>query len=378
MKNKILAFIILSVLLLTSCVSDLEPVHESDSSESIVSDYANEKDHSSTSNIDEYLSSNDGVIFDETSIDDEASVDDEPSVDDETSVGDESSIDDETSVDDENSQNNNEVSGNETPNNSIFLYIPAYDGNNEYYEASGFVSSTLHGVNVDVETVVYNHLVNQTKSHDVLSEESFTYVYSELAYKTSDSTDPGSFYSIYDVYRNAQYKVKYLHDTDFLVFHSKKYNPDDSFPQMTESEVRSIAEAHLSKIVSKDILDNLEFRNMSIDALGRYALMYSRYIEGYDTDETISIWVDRSGEVSAFNGMNIGKYNHIQIPQKEQIEIAYSELVKKIEGLPFDNIRCVGTMITTDTMGRIYLEIFINFKTDMYDENGGEVLIRIS
>lgn len=65
----------------------------------------------------------------------------------------------------ENSQNNNQTNGNETPNNSIFLYIPQYDGNNEYYEASGFVSSALHGVNVDVETVVYNHLVNQTKSH---------------------------------------------------------------------------------------------------------------------------------------------------------------------------------------------------------------------
>ena len=114
-----------------------------------------------------------------------------------------------------------------------------------------------------------------------------------------------------------------MHDTDIISYYHRPFNADDSYPLMDEMGVKEIAETFLKNIVSEERFNTFAYSGMTMDALGRYALSYIRYVEGYPTDEVLSVWVDRCGDVSGYNGYNLQKYDSIEKTiSKEKLDVA--------------------------------------------------------
>lgn len=253
-------------------------------------------------------------------------------------------------------QSSNEV---QTLTERVYLHVPS-EGM-ETIITTDFKVASEYGLYTKKEYIEYDDMKNST----VLSPEGQTlkYVYSNCKKKNDLSEDLGTYYSRYDVYENEEgVTVEKLHGSEIVAYYFKPYNRDTNYPEMNESQVREIAEQFLKENVSENVLGNFEFDHMGTDALGRYSLLYQRYVEGYRTDETISIWVDRNGQVSGYNGYNLGKYDNLdeRITQKD-ISSSEKLLINKLNSMNEQDLKCNGIRLITDTTGNLFLEMYVSY-----------------
>ena len=243
-------------------------------------------------------------------------------------------------------------------NERVYLYVPSEAITT--ITTTGFKTASEYGLYTQTEYVEYDDMKNST----VLSPEGQTLQYrrSDCKKKSNSSEELGTFYSRYDVYENGEETVRKLHGSEIMVFYSRSFNSDTNYPEMNETQVREIAEQFLKENVSEDVLNNFEFDYMNTDILGRYALLYRRYVEGYRTDENISIWVDRDGRVSGYNGYNLGKYdNRDESITREDISASEKLLLNKLDSMNEQDLKCNGIKLTTDTAGNLFLTMYISY-----------------
>lgn len=204
------------------------------------------------------------------------------------------------------------------------------------------------------------------------------YKYSDCTMKDGTSNEIGDFYCIYDVYTSEEEEVMYLHDTDIISFYHKDFNPDENYPLMEENEVRKIAEDFLKSIIPGETLETFTYERMTMDAIGRYSIFYTKYVEGYATDETISVWVDRCGTISGYNGLNLKKYETLNaVIEREQLDSAYEFLVSTISAMGLLELEYYEPTIITNTSGELYLEVSFTYVDEEGIGYGETALVKI-
>ena len=242
----------------------------------------------------------------------------------------------------------------------IFLYMPSMNAADQSV-LDQFKPGSDYGVYTALSTQTFDELSN-AKIQPAFSAQTFEYVESVCYLKNSTSNEYGSFYSVFDVYRNGEDEVKCLHGTNKIAFYFTPYEQSASSLKISESSAKSIAEDFILNIISQNQFDKFTYLGTSIDALGRYAVCYARYISGYATDETIAVWVDPNGHVSGYNGYHVGKYDSLTDQlTKEKLDASHELLLSKIESLNLSVERYDAPCITTSTDGKLFLQVNVHY-----------------
>ncbi len=205
--------------------------------------------------------------------------------------------------------------------------------------------------------------VRETIKIDFFGDKEFNYSYSECRKKDVESKEYGDFYSIYDYYECENEKVGFLRETELLCVYENNnffYDEHDEYPEKSIEEVVMIATDFLLEFMSDEYFMEFKMDVESYDAYAsnnRYKLKYLRYIEGYCTDESIEITIDRAGNVESYKALNLKKYEATKDDiTKEKLEAAENAIIAKINKI--ENIKIFKwgrPYIVTNTSGDIYM-----------------------
>jgi len=208
------------------------------------------------------------------------------------------------------------------------------------------------------------------------------YKNSEVCLKNDDSEEFGSFYCITDEYSSDDRKlrIRCLHGTDVIANYFKKLDHvtrNDRNASLTDEDMQKIAWNFLKTLYSKEFLDNYSFERVERDdQLNTVFVFYGRYVEGYRTDESIMLMITGAGTPFSVNVSNMGKYNYTDPVTKKDLDAAKEILVEKVAslnrpGLPHSE---KAMMLTTDTSGKVYLEMRFTFTVGEEGEKSMESL----
>jgi hypothetical protein len=240
--------------------------------------------------------------------------------------------------------------------------VEGVDANN------GFADSATVGVYTNKTEEYFEEMVESIKKLPFDNDKEFKYHKSECAYKTSDSQEYGTFYSIYDVYKCGKEKVAYLHGTDLLCFYSASNADIDGItsPVQSNEAAKSAADTFLLTFLSQAELD--KFNAISLENSNYvfpYTVKYTRVIEGYKTDEELWIFFDTDGNFRGYNGYNLKKYdNLLDRISKEKIDAAKAALMQNISANVKKAFSYEEPRLTTDTSGNVYLEMEYMYTND--------------
>lgn len=258
--------------------------------------------------------------------------------------------------------NTSDSEENEVKSDKIFLI--AFSEGISLDTFKNFKDSAEFGLNMSLERTQLTD-IEATKKHPIDSKKTLNYSYSEVIPQVGATTNSGKFYSVYDFYVLDDEKIAFLHDSDTVCFYTKPYNPDEGYPIMSEDRVKEIADSFLLTMISEQFFSNFEYEGMSTDILGRYALLYKRYICGYPTDETISIWIDRSGEISGYNGYNVNKYNTLVTNISDTaINLSADALLSELKSLELTGFKSAQPELTTNSDGVVFVSIKFSYESN--------------
>ena len=260
-------------------------------------------------------------------------------------------------------------------NERIFLSASMEGGT----ATSGFPDSTTHGVYVGKSSEVFEDMLNKTKTLSFNKDKKFTYESSNFTYKTSQSQERGTFYSVYDLYRSEKEEIMYLRGTDLLCFYyvSGGGIEDISLTSYSKDAAKSAADTFLLKFLTKEKLK--DFDKITIDDTSKvfsYTVQYTRSIEGYETDEELWLFFDKDGKLNGYNGYNLSKYDNLADSiTKEKLDAAKEALLEKLSASEKTDFQYEEPKITTDTSGNVYLEIQYSYIIDGSDVRNAEIAL---
>ncbi len=223
------------------------------------------------------------------------------------------------------------------------------------------------GITNIFETEILENVAT-TKSSIVNGKPDLSYTHSNCAKKNSLSNEYGSFYSCYDAYQSDDERSEYLHGTDLLCFYFLSSDAfDETDTPIQEADAKSRSEIFLRDLLSDKIFSKFTFDHISFSPLmGEYDVLYIRYIYGYATDETLSVFINSAGQVSSYNGRNVKKYDHlIDKITKEKLDKTHRAILDEIDSLALKNTTVFDPSITTNNDGIVYLKV--GFKCDRSD-----------
>lgn len=195
----------------------------------------------------------------------------------------------------------------------------------------------------------------------------FTYAYTEVF--IDKNQDPVPFYGSYDVYRNKANELMYLKGTDTLGFLFRTFDSKLSNGKgISEDKAKTVAEEFLKTIMPEEKFSQFTRVKVAPVQINRVPFIYVRHIEGYETDEFLSVMVHPCGEVSSYNGMNLYKYDTLESKiKKEDVEQAERELRAHVDRLNLKNAEQGSVTIVTNSQGKLFLRLFVEHDMDSND-----------
>lgn len=251
---------------------------------------------------------------------------------------------------------------NEIKSDKMFLITFSEGASSDVF--TNFKDAEEFGLNFSLETAQLID-VGATKKHPLDAQKELHYSYSEVMPQDRLTIKEGAFCRVYDFYVLNDEKFGFLHNSDTVCFYTKPYNPDVEYPIMSEDMVKVIADEFLLTVISEPVFSNFEYEGMSTDVLGRYALLYKRYVCGYPTDETISIWIDRSGTISGYNGYNVKKYNSLINSVSElKIKLSADALLSELKSLDLADLKIAQPELIANSDGVLFVSIKFSYKSN--------------
>ena len=264
-------------------------------------------------------------------------------------------------------------------NQRLFLIPTTYSV--ERLPAEEFGSASAHGLDTASEYKVFDDMARETRVDPFDDQREIVYEKSDCYYLKDGSEEYGTFYSIYDIYKVGYTQYHYLHGTDILCkffVYGDVGETEKNIPT-SEEEAKKITDDFLDSIYGKGFSSEYELLTIhGKNSVDLYSVVYVRVIEGYKTDDTIAVYIDHSGKISAMNAPNVNKYEYLKdIISKEKVDEAKDILVEKLETYDLKNLQVVGTGITTDRVGNLYLKLRYSHTVE-YSNTPLEELVYIS
>ena len=243
---------------------------------------------------------------------------------------------------------------------------------------SGFEIASDHGFYTSSENKVLEDVKKTVKSP--FTSKTVEYLHSDCA-KTENATEKlGDFYSIYDVYNSEEEELTYLHGTN--TFCGYFYRENVFFEPnitLTKTEALNVAKAFLLKFLSEDQIAKFEAPTIEGPSqVFMYTISYVRKIAGFNTDETIKVFISFSGKVVGYNGDNLNKYDgYIDSITEKSVTAAKNALESKINSLGLKEASLGSPTITTNAYGELFLKRRVTYTNDEGFEVVNEYLINI-
>jgi hypothetical protein len=255
-----------------------------------------------------------------------------------------------------------------TPKEDLFLISTSESGSQLAEQSSAFKSAITHGIGSSSHTVAIDSLKNKTKNPFSDGTE-FTYKQSEVKYKSAGSTEIGSFYSQYDVYTTQNKRVEYLTDSNLITYYSDSNSKANGQQQCTDETLLKSANDFLKKCIPESELLQYTCSETTFTVAGMTGIEFTRYIEGYKTDDILIVYFGDDGSIKSYNGSEACKFNSVSTKiTKEKLDTATAKLMEKIEALELANLTHGDPVLTTNTSGEVFIEIWIRY-TDAQNTN---------
>jgi CRISPR/Cas system CMR-associated protein Cmr5 small subunit len=238
---------------------------------------------------------------------------------------------------------------------------------------TGLVSNASLGVHTTSEYKKFEELKGTTKTFPGV-DGIFVYYESRCLLKGEKSGEYGSFYSIYDTYKNQdnpKEEFEVLRGSNIITGYLKNDYQSGAFKEISEDDLKGAANDILLKMIGREKLSEFVYSKIENVANLLHAVIYEKYIEGYVTDEAIMVLFSGPGEFVAFKCENSGKYDSLSKSiTKKALDEAHSALKEKIV-----SIKDLGTVtktyapcIITSTDGKVFMEMKVGYKhPDGYD-----------
>ena len=188
--------------------------------------------------------------------------------------------------------------------------------------------------------------------------------------KRSDS------FGTYDVYTDGtKAEFSFLYNTDLLVGANMFKNYCDPGPEnewIDEKEAIAVADSFI-----KNHLENFSEYQMDYfkysECEGIYTITYFRPLNGYKTNDKISLWIAVNGEIERFFFHNLNRYADAKISESAYKE-AQDKLISRLdEKFGKDKYTVIGYCLTKDDEG--YMELLVNVEYYFFGtERAGDVL----
>lgn len=229
-----------------------------------------------------------------------------------------------------------------------------------------FADSTEFGLYTKVENRMFDD-VNKTIVSPFTSQR-LDYMHSQSSIKTNKDDAIGTFYSVYDEYNCEHENLLYLHGTELLcMYFYREDHPIRTTIDLGEDEALKLANDFLLSFLSEEQIAKFERPVVTDETAGSfmYYVTYTRKVAGFDTDEFIMVFISLSGKVTAYNGMNLDKYDSCADKiNADTVNEAKKALEAKIRSLNLTDCSMRSPIIVTNTSGELFLRIDTAYSDD--------------
>ena len=247
------------------------------------------------------------------------------------------------------------------PKEDLFLIATSESGSEVPKRASEFQSASAHGIGISSRRSELDQL-KQTSKSPFNNGVQYVYDYSNIKATSEVDGTQGTFYSRFDVYSNGSEQVEYLADSNLIVYYSGSGKAQGE-QQCSEEELLQTARDFLQKCMGAEALSKYTYSGMDPDVYGMTTLAFNRYIEGYKTDDVLSVFFADDGSVLGYNGRNACKFDAVTAKiTKEKLDGATAKLMKKINALELVNLTHGNPTLTTNTSGEVFIKIWIRYE----------------
>ena len=275
-------------------------------------------------------------------------------------------------------ENNEKVEVKEDPEPEVRIFSQINSESDISKGDSSFVSTESLGLYTDKVYRVFDDLKDKTKTFSGFEGE-FVYYRSRCMLSGVMPGEYGSFYSVYDIYKNKndpREEVDLLHGTNTIVSYSN-IDTSGSLEEKDDNKLKETARKFLLNTMNEEKFNEFTFVNCETSLAPRFhGISYVKYINGYATDEAVFIMVSPSGEtVMGYNGYNVGKYDTLESTiSKEALDTAYDALKEKIASRDGTATVIHDPRIITNTEGKVFLQINYEYK-DLKGNVSGETIV---
>lgn len=256
------------------------------------------------------------------------------------------------------------IEGNIQNENYKYLVVQSEGTDKKICEV--FVNATEYGLYTAVEKKVFNEVEKSIISPFTSQRLDYQYSNCSKNKNEADSIDP--FYSVYDVYNTERENLIYLHGTELLCQYFYREDSSQGLEMtLSRNEALEIANDFLLSFLSKDQIAKFEPPVINEEPSGTfmYTVSYVRKVAGFDTDETITVFISLSGKVVGYNGNNLDKYDsYVDTIKADKVNEAKKALETKIQSLNLSNCSIHFPIITTNTSGELFLMIDVEYSDD--------------
>lgn len=247
------------------------------------------------------------------------------------------------------------------------------------YSSSDGVASTAHdgfdnagkyGINSPHTELILDEMVG--KKVDFGEYKGLVYKKSETKAVSEISKKKDSFYAEFDIFESEDglVTVTYLHGTDKVIRCDWKMpKNNDNTAAIGVDNARKIAEDYILSQIDQELFDKYTFMDASVLITGHsYCVYYQRMVEGYHTEEAITVYMSTSGEIWCVWFENVEKFDNVSTKiTAKKLDQAQELLIEKVESLELDEMKIIGSpRIVTDTNGTVYLCIYVEYKVDSF------------
>ncbi len=187
--------------------------------------------------------------------------------------------------------------------------------------------------------------------------------------KKSDFNRQLDSYAYIDKNTGDRVEVKYLNETNTVGFvyrfskDIKGWTQDDKY--LHDEELNMIARDFLLSLLPDEELEKYTLIDISLPQKGNsiyYYVTYMRYINGYETDDILSVSISQNKEIVGYNGKNYKKYSSVEnLLTLERINAVSTALRDKIDGLNVEYESIYNCKLATDVYGGVYIAMSISY-----------------
>ena len=260
----------------------------------------------------------------------------------------------------------------------VFLIVMSESVNTSSEIRNEFEDAEKYGLYCTATREVIKDLENATRKSPI-DDQVMKYAYSECSYNRT-SKEHGTHYSVYDFYKTDSMEVGVLHGTDLICYYFNRQTVEEH-KKLTDIQAKSLADSFVLSVVEEDVFNEFDSGLVKADTSGvfSYTVKYSKTTNGYKTDESITVYIDKLGNVVGYNGYNVCKYDTLKDQfADDKIGLAKKALVDKINSLGLKSIEMTDSLITTDIDGGLYVRIDFSYENDDGFVCGETALVNIN